>query len=679
MSETDIRIEKSTKVFIYATIVICTLMGVVQLIKGIPVTPIIDLVYIILVLIVASFRRKFSQEVFSTILGVLGTYMVLSFSFFTGGFSAPVIKWLLPIFIYTSFTVKGRPYVYYISFLFLGLFTCMFLDFFGLRTINYFNPENAEMFQTLSTILSIFISLVLIRYHRKESRELEENYNKLFERNNLIIKSNETGIWDWEDFSKDDVYWSEKLYDILKLDPKTTKPKASVFNEMMVEGELERSNALVFKQLETQDNFATFIKMNRADGKQIWVHSTGIAIRNENGDIVRMVGGTQDVTELVEAREQALEASRAKSLFLSNMTHEIRTPLNAILGLTEVLKGQLTEKENVDLANDIYYSGEILFEIVSDILDINKIQDNKVVVKTKATNLCELLDKTKNTYMTLANKKGLELKVDYDLQNNTWFKLDDVKVQQIINNLLTNAIKFTDSGEVNLKCSFSNEFLEIKISDTGIGIEQDQLNLVFDSFQQLDSNLSKKYRGTGLGLYIVKELVELMGGTISLESELNIGTSFSIRIPVEVSHETIKMKLTNRTYEKVSSLRVLVAEDNKLNAKVVSKFLSSIGVDYKIVENGKKAVEEYSPDKYDIILMDLQMPEMDGIEASTEIVKSTSQEKTPYIIALTANATEDNKVKTKECGMSDFLTKPVKKEHIVEAFEKYIVQLASST
>ena len=309
------------------------------------------------------------------------------------------------------------------------------------------------------------------------------------------------------------------------------------------------------------------------------------------------------------------------------MTHEIRTPLNAILGLTEILQEGLKEEKNMELIKDIRSSGEVLLALVSDILDISKLNENKFDIHPSAVKLEDVLKQIYSTYAPLTAGSEVELKIDTSKIRESVYYLDELRVKQVLNNLLSNALKFTERGKIVVTCSYNHPHLYFEVCDTGIGIEEESLGLIFDSFQQVDSTLSKKFRGTGLGLSIVKQIVEQMDGEVSVESTVNVGTKFKFYIHAEKTDQAYlagvrKVDIDEEAFKK---LRILVAEDNQLNYKVISKYLKNFACQFDHAKDGREAVDKALDKEYDIILMDLQMPHLDGIEASLKIRESLGE------------------------------------------------------
>ncbi|RNC85976.1 MAG: response regulator [Balneola sp.] len=380
---------------------------------------------------------------------------------------------------------------------------------------------------------------------------------------------------------------------------------------------------------------------------------------------------------LKTAKEQAEESSQAKSQFLSTMSHEIRTPLNAVIGLSGLLsESELNEKQK-EFSQTIKTSGETLLSILNNILDYSKIESEKIELEHKEFDLKKLIQNVIEVNSPSFNDK--DIKLSYELGNDVPLQLvgDSTRLQQILLNLVSNAVKFTEKGSVLIKVSSLSKksnpkLLKFEVSDTGIGIPDDKVNRLFESFSQVDASTTRKYGGTGLGLAISKRLVELMGGTIEVSSKEKEGSTFSFTIqlfeitikepPKDTKESDTETQSEGATFEKLS---VLVAEDNMINQKVAIRILEQLDIVPDIANNGEEAAEMVSKNKYDLVFMDMEMPVMDGLDATREIRKQKDTLPfNPKIIAMTANALPGYREKCLEAGMDDFITKPVSTDSI---------------
>jgi PAS domain S-box-containing protein len=429
------------------------------------------------------------------------------------------------------------------------------------------------------------------------------------------------------------------------------------------------------------------IQLRKKDGNLIWALISGAPIVDLSGDIIGSIGIHYDITrqkllqqELEEARKRAEAAQEAEKQFLANMSHEIRTPLNAIIGMAHLLADTNPTEEQTEYLGILKSSAEMLRILISDVLDLSKIRAGKMETQAKDFDLPDLIRSMVKSLQLRMEDKPIQVSVEIDPQITNMVTGDDLLLHQIMANLLGNAEKFTASGAIKVQVKMETEpnvqpmWIKICVSDTGIGIPPEKHDLIFQSFRQVDGDTKRKFGGTGLGLAITKQLVDLQGGTIELDSDIGKGARFTVRLPYIDSGVR---PVSDRLKESQQSLhthgkRILVVEDNFMNRKYIGTLLRKWNVEHEFAHNGLEAVEKADVWAYDLILMDIQMPEMDGYEATIAIRAQEGPNQNTPILALTASAMMSQKDKAYSAGMDDYLSKPFKPSQLFEKMAYYM-------
>jgi len=374
--------------------------------------------------------------------------------------------------------------------------------------------------------------------------------------------------------------------------------------------------------------------------------------------------------EYSKEKMKAYDASKSKSLFLANMSHEIRTPLNGIIALGSSLdETKLDEKQRQYLQTILTASG-LLSDIVNDILDFSKYESNEIQIKEKDFSIVSLLNETESILLPKALEKNLYLKFSNDEKVPTYIVSDPLRIRQLLINIINNAIKFTKSGGVTLTASYEDGNINIEIRDTGIGILEKDIANIFEDFTQVENTYVKTQEGNGLGLAISNKIVKSLNGELKVTSTVNEGSCFRISIPVTIPKQNTvqpSKPISKQAYSG-NIINILVAEDNKINQFVIKDLLKKLSFTYDIAENGQEAVDFASKNKYDLILMDISMPLMNGFDATKEI--RTFNKEIP-IFCLSANIFEEDQEKSLEYGMNEFIEKPLNKEKLIEMLNKY--------
>lgn len=424
-----------------------------------------------------------------------------------------------------------------------------------------------------------------------------------------------------------------------------------------------------------------------------WIDFSVKPIKTQGKGLEGFIGTIIDISflketerELIKAKEKETKANKAKDEFLSTMSHEIRTPLNAVIGISHLLLMEDPKKEQLENLNALKYSSEHLLGLVNDILDFNKISSGSLQLENVDFSLKQLLDGLQGMFYKRAREKDITFVIKKDNALPDILMGDSTRITQILANLVNNAIKFTERGGVVLDIGLERKtkmalVIEFKVSDTGIGIPEHKQEVVFQSFEQADTDTTRKYGGTGLGLAICKNLVELMGGKLVLESTQGHGSSFSFVLKLEKSKSPtlVKMKVSNangiNAEGHMEGAKILVVEDNRLNIMVIRKLFAKWKVDLDVAENGLEGVKKSSSKHYDIILMDLEMPIMNGFEASKTIRETgNSMSRTVPIYALSASTGVDVKKEIEEFGMNGFISKPFQPDALYKKLCKILIK-----
>jgi PAS domain S-box-containing protein len=533
------------------------------------------------------------------------------------------------------------------------------------------------------------------------------------ERLNLAISGADLGTWDW-DIPTGRINANTRWFEMLGYKPGDLTPHLSIWESLVHPDDGSWVGSILENHLQNRTpSYEAEYRLRHQSGRWVWVLDKGRVIeRDDNGQPLRACGTHLDITERKEAeacmkraKEQAEQMSReltkaialandmaaqaeaantAKSQFLANMTHEIRTPMNAILGFSDLLAEQELTAEQKEYVGLIRDSGKHLLGLINDVLDLSKIEAGRLQVEWETCRLAAVLHSVDAMMHALADKKGLELKVIVSPDVPPLVRTDDSRLRQCLVNLLGNAIKFTDAGHVHLRVrldkSHAEPLLRFDVEDTGIGIAREKQELIFDAFTQADGTTTRKYGGTGLGLTITKKLAGLLGGTVSLTSELGRGSVFSLTIAAGPALSDDSSPQGSSPGEPAATKRpcgqdakfrgrVLVAEDVKTNQILIKLMLERLGLSVSLVDNGNDAVREATHGSYDLVLMDVQMPQKNGHEATREL---RSLGVTTPIVALTAHAMKEDRQECLAAGCSDYLAKPIDRDRLVAVLTPYL-------
>jgi len=534
-----------------------------------------------------------------------------------------------------------------------------------------------------------------------EERVLErsEALLKSEERWQLAIQASDNGIWDCN-METGVLFRSARWRTMLGFEPNPDNEELINWIDLIHpedrNGVLKEQKKYLAREIPC---CITEYRMRCQDGSYKWILTHSMALWNDKGIPTRMIGSNKNITdrklaniEMLQAMESAQAANRAKSEFLAIMSHEIRTPMNAVIGMASLLLDTTLNSEQQEFIEIIRSSGNNLLMIINDILDFSKIESGQFSLDIQSFNLQDCIQESLDLLAVNSSSKNVELA--YSMASNVpeWIRSDITRLRQILVNLLGNAIKFTPKGSVNLQVSVieipvegkninSSEIpyqLLFAVKDTGIGIPKDRYDRLFKPFSQVDSSTTRQYGGTGLGLAISNRLTQLLGGEMWADSEVGVGSTFSFTIStvaVEIKLSQVETPIEPKNHSIFDPnfaikfpLKILLAEDNVVNQKVVIRYLERLGYQIDVVANGIEALESMYRKTYEVILMDINMPEMDGLTATKRIILEFPEN--PWIIALTASAFESDRDICLQAGMQDYVSKPIQVQNLIQALER---------
>lgn len=483
------------------------------------------------------------------------------------------------------------------------------------------------------------------------------------------------GLGSWEyDLETKEVFWTEETFVIFGRDSALAPWSANEYADSVISEDRDVFDKAIERAVKEKIPFEIVLRHKKDDSEDEIYVSGRVAPYVKEGKVIKLFGTVMDITkskkselEIIKARLEAEKMARIKQDFLANMSHEIRTPMNAILGFTDiVLEDEINERVKNNILR-IKQAGNNLLVIINDILDFSKIEAGQLEIENVSFDLKSTLDYIKAQFEEFSKRKNIRLYFDVDSEIPDVITGDEVRLNQILTNLINNAIKFTEKGFVEVRVKpieETNQFVKIQfeIEDTGIGIPKSKQAKMFDSFTQAASDTTRKYGGTGLGLAISKRLVEMQNGHISVDSEEGVGSTFKFSIDYGICHQVIESSVVidKSKNEDIEGVNVLLVEDNRMNRELAIHFLKQWGVIYDVALNGLEAFEKVKTTAYDVVLMDISMPVMDGYTATKEIRSLNTGAGEIPIIAMTANAFSDDVKKCFEVGMNDHIAKPFK-------------------
>jgi PAS domain S-box-containing protein len=450
--------------------------------------------------------------------------------------------------------------------------------------------------------------------------------------------------------------------------------------------EKERMKERNASRIEGEEDVYELRILNKERKTRYWLVSAA-PLLGDDGEVYGSIGIHWDIThlkemefELKDAKRKAEESSKAKAMFLANMSHEIRTPLNGIVGMAEQLAQSQLDADQRYFTDIMRSASSTLLSIINDVLDISKIESGKFSIETTPFNLNETIRRTLSIFEEKAKQANISLDIELMDDMGIMHLGDPHRLSQVLFNIVGNAIKFTQAGYVRVTSNLArgeNDICHVSftIEDTGVGMDMIYLTKVFEAFSQEDASITRKFGGSGLGLSIARSIVQIMGGTIQIESEKGKGTRVNIRIPMRISNDKTKQEIVEMTdlQKSLKGLRVLAVEDNELNRMVLQVILKKCEVIVSIAHNGREAIDLIQSKEFDIVLMDVQMPIVDGLEA-TKYIREELKLTIP-IIGLSANAMREEVEICKQAGMNDYLVKPYSERALVEVMKNWSTEL----
>lgn len=492
-----------------------------------------------------------------------------------------------------------------------------------------------------------------------EARKADEaDRLRLTDRATLATQAAQIGIFEWE-LGSSALAWSPEMFALFGVEDPGHPLDFAFFSRCVHEDDRAALDASTFQAL--QDGLLdTEFRIRARDEIRI-IKVLAKVHRAGDGAPHRMIGANWDVTETRTLAIRAEAASRAKSQFLAVMSHEIRTPMNGILGMAQAMRGDDLPEVQRERLDVIAECGESLLTILNDILDLSKVEAGKMEIEATPFDLRSLLSGMMATYASTAQDRGLALNLDIEARPGVYLG-DPTRLRQILANLISNALKFTASGSVSMRVRPVAETLVFEVTDTGLGMDEEVLGRIFTPFAQEDNSTTRKFGGTGLGLSIVRQLAVLMGGDVTVASRPGHGSCFTVTLPLEWLGEAVEAEVEDGPEAAPSAaLRILAADDNATNQLVLRTLLLQLGVEVTLVSNGREAFEAWRDGDWDVVLMDVQMPVMDGFDA-TRLIRATERKqgcKATPIIALTANAMPHHHTECMDAGMNAMVAKPI--------------------
>ncbi len=539
--------------------------------------------------------------------------------------------------------------------------------------------------------------------------QVEDQLRSSEERWKFALEGSGQGVWDW-DVGSGKITLSEQWKGMLGYAQDDIGDHFSEWETRLHPDDKSRALDALHAHIDGHGAYSVELRLKCKNGDWKWVLDRGMVVRRDpQGKPLRMIGTIADISEIKKientlretnetleqrvkerthelelSRQQADVANQAKSQFLANMSHDIRTPMSSIIGMvTLALRTSLNEKQR-DYLQKIEQAAQNLLGILNDILDISKIEAGKLTFEAVETNLSGLMDHIYSQHVIAAHQKNLAFSYQIDPQLTMPLLLDPLRLGQVLTNLVGNAIKFTPSGAVTfranlLDCSQDAYLVRFEVRDSGIGLSSEEISRLFEPFEQADTTTSRRFGGTGLGLAICKQLVTLMGGKIGAQGEPDVGSTFWFVLPLVKAKGMSSKQQENSDIgpDQLAGVHILLAEDNPFNQQVAKEFLEQSGAKVTIASSGDEAIALLRQYRFDCVLMDVQMPVMDGYEA-TRFIRATPELADTVVIAMTANARDEDRGRCRDAGMNDFISKPINPRQLFSTLGRWLAHAGQS-